>query len=713
MAKKIEVTLKLNDRDFVTGIKRANRNLDKLQRNLKQTGSTSKTLGGQGGIGGLTTALAAFGAATVATSSQTAQQIKLSQSFGKQINDNVGRLGRYFESVKGTDKSSRELYNSTRRLKTANRELQEGLTDLDRGTKKAGGGFLSSGSKLLKFAGIAAIVAAAVAGITIAFRQLTSSISTAAQFEDIQITLQNITGSAEAGAYALGLVTEEATKLPFAFQDLASATPVLATISNDLGELRRNINLSADIAANFGIPFDQAASSLQRAFSAGAGAADVFREKGVLAAAGFEAGVSYSIEETQKKLLEFGADIEGAAQTLNTTFSGATSQAGDRLTLFNAAIGESTLPVFKATLLELVSAFDQNSESAFALAKNIGENVVSGFQNAVIGGAYLIDIFEALKNAFIEVVTLGGRLDGFYSAVGDGLKSLGMSLGEGLDSVIDFDKAEKARAFFAKVTETAGEIKKATADVKEGAKEVDDSFKIILGSGSEVETVVEDTRTAFQKLKDAMDLSKGTNPEEFEAFMLRLNAIFEKGEIGIDDYINTKRELDELFGENEALNNFIDTLGTAQKALSEDLATAFLEGQNAGDAFKDFFKKMINQIIADIIRLQIIQPILTSIMGAFGISGSFATGGQFIPGKHNGGSMMPNRPAIVGEKGPELFIPAGAGTIVANSHLQGGGGGRPNIIINAIDTASFQQRLAADPEFVYNLTRVGARRTPG
>ena len=711
MAKKIEVTLKLNDRDFVSGIRRANRNLDKLQRNLKQTGGASKSLGGQGGLGGLTTALAAFGAATVATSSSTAQQIKLSQSFGKQINDNVGRLGRYFESVKGTDKSSRELYNSTRRLKTANSELQEGLRDLDAGTKKTGGGFVSSGGKLLKFAGVAAIVASAVAGITIAFRQLTSSISTAAQFEDIQITLQNITGSAEAGAYALSLVTQEATKLPFAFQDLASATPVLATISGNLGELRRNINLSADIAANFGIPFDQAASSLQRAFSAGAGAADVFREKGVLAAAGFEAGVSYSIEETQQKLLEFGGSIEGAAQTLNTTFSGATSQAGDRLTLFNAAIGESTLPVFKATLLELVSAFDQNSESAFALAKNIGENVVSGFQNAVIGGAYLIDVFEALKNAFIEVVTLGGRLDGFYSAVGEGLKNLGVQLGEGLDGVIDFDKAEKARAFFAKVTETAGEIKKATAEVKEGAKEIDDSFKIILGSGEEVETTVEDTRTAFQKLKDAMDLSKGKSVEEFEAFMLRLNAIFEQGEIGIEDYINTKRELDELFGQNEAMNNFIETLGSAQKALSEDLATAFLEGKNAGDAFKDFFKTMVTQIIADIIRLQVIQPILQSLFGAFGMSGSFAPGGSFIPGRRNGGPVSAGGTYVVGEDGPELLrMGSQSGHVIPNGQAMGGT--TVNYNINAVDAASFKQLVAQDPEFIYNVSRAGARRTP-
>jgi len=208
-----------------------------------------------------------------------------------------------------------------------------------------------------------------------------------------------------------------------------------------------------------------------------------------------------------------------------------------------------------------------------------------------------------------------------------------------------------------------------------------------------------------------MDLSKGTNPEEFKAFMLSLNSIFEQGEIGIDTYINTKRELDELFGQNEGLNNFIDTLGTAQKSLSEDLATAFLEGQKAGDAFKNFFKTMVTQIIADIIRLQVIQPILTSIFGAFGIQGSFATGGSFIPGRRNGGPVSAGGTYVVGEDGPELLrMGSQSGHVIPNGQAMGGT--TVNYNINAVDAASFKQLVAQDPEFIYNVSRAGARRTP-
>jgi hypothetical protein len=143
---------------------------------------------------------------------------------------------------------------------------------------------------------------------------LSKSLGVSAQFEDVGIVLESIVGSAAGAAVALDVITEAATKLPFAFEDLAGAAPALATVSGTIGDLEDNMLLAADLAASFGIPFEVAASQLQRSFSAGAGAADVFREKGILAAAGFEAGVSYSIEETQAKLREFGGTIENSAQ---------------------------------------------------------------------------------------------------------------------------------------------------------------------------------------------------------------------------------------------------------------------------------------------------------------------------------------------------------------------------------------------------------------
>ena len=89
----------------------------------------------------------------------------------------------------------------------------------------------------------------------------------------------------------------------------------------------------------------------------------------------------------------------------------------------------------------------------------------------------------------------------------------------------------------------------------------------------------------------------------------------------------------------------------------------------------------------------------------------FGSGGSIVK-LATGGPVMKDKPYIVGERGPELFVPTGAGSIMPNHHL-GNGGGQVTYNINAVDAASFKTLVARDPEFIYNVTRAGARRVPG
>lgn len=696
MAKNIEVTLKLNSRDFNRGILLAKRNLQGLG---KTAGNQSRAFAqfGATATSALVPVAAAVGASTLAL-----------KSFGTNINQSGAQIVQLGENTNQSSKAFNKFFTEVDKGRPMVGDLGDGFKNLG---KSIGGGLANIGKfagRLVFMIGKAVLAVGVLGSLVAIFAQMRGALSTAALFEDVETTLANITGSAEAGAFALQMVTKSAEELPFAFEQIASATPVLATISKDLGELRRNINLSADIAANFGIPFDQAASSLQRAFSAGAGAADVFREKGVLAAAGFEAGVKVSIEETQKKLLEFGVSIQGAAQTLNTTFSGATSQAGDALTLFNKEVGSAISPFFKAFLLEIVDLFRDNRDRVDEFAQQLGTNLVNSFESVAVGGAFVLDILEGLKNGFIEVITLGGFLDPAFELIGQGLNKLGIAIGDGLESIFDFDKRDAVVEFFKNVRIGAEEITVAGDAVKEGAKDIDESFKIILGSGSDAATTIDTVKDAVSLFREQMSLSTGTI-EEYNALILKLNELFTTGQIGIEEFRSLLQQLDEDFMQNEAMNNFIETLGRAQKSLSEDLAQAFLEGQSSGEAFGNFFKTLIKQILADILRLQIIQPILGALLNPFGFG--FGTGGNVVklPGKASGGPVMKNRPYIVGEEGPELFMPGSGGSIIPNNAL---GGGQVTYNINAVDARSFKELVASDPEYLYNVTQVGARRQP-
>jgi len=697
MAKSIEVTLKLNDRDFIRGINRANNRLKTLNKTAG-TGTRAFTQFGATATASLAPIAATVGVGTLAL-----------KKFGTNINQSGAQILQVGKNTGDTNKVFNKFFTEIDNSRPVVGDLGHTMGNLG---KSVGRGIASIGKfagRLVFMVAQAALAVGVLGSLVAIFAQMRSALGVAAQFEDIQITLQNLTGSAEAGAFALEMITKEAEKLPFAFEELAGATPILATISKDLGELRENINLAADISANFGIPFDQAASSLQRAFSAGAGAADVFREKGVLAAAGFEAGVSVSVDETIRKIKEFGGTIQGAAQTLNTTFSGATSQAGDALTLFNREVGNTISPFFKAFLLEIVELFRDNRDRVDEFAQQLGTNLVSSFQSVAIGGAFVLDLLESLKNAFLTIITIGGRFD-TIGAIGDVLESIGLGITKGLEFAgVDFDKVEAVREFFADVGQGAQEIKAAGDSVKEGAKNIDESFKIIIGNSEETSDAIETVKTAIQQFREDLDLSKGTI-EEYNAFVERLNELFKTGQIGIEEFRDLLATLDEQFAQNEGLNSFLDTLGSAQKTLSEDLVQAFREGESASGSFKKFFKTVIDQIIADVFRLAVIQPILSTILGPFGFG--FGTGGNIIrlPGKASGGPVMGQRPYVVGERGPELFVPAGAGTIMPN----GGFGGGQNVTYNiqAVDAPSFQQLVARDPEFIFNVSRAGARRTP-
>jgi lambda family phage tail tape measure protein len=127
------------------------------------------------------------------------------------------------------------------------------------------------------------------------------------------------------------------------------------------------------------------------------------------------------------------------------------------------------------------------------------------------------------------------------------------------------------------------------------------------------------------------------------------------------------------------------------------------------------FKDLANSLIADFVRIQAKQLMLGLFGGGGG--GGFLGGIGKIFGFANGGMPPVGVPSIVGERGPELFVPQSAGRIIPNNAL--GGGGQSQVInnavsynISAVDAQSFKSLLARDPEFIHNVAEQGRRQLP-
>ena len=126
-----------------------------------------------------------------------------------------------------------------------------------------------------------------------------------------------------------------------------------------------------------------------------------------------------------------------------------------------------------------------------------------------------------------------------------------------------------------------------------------------------------------------------------------------------------------------------DAITQSAHAFSNELATALLNGQASLETFKDFAKNITSQIIAIFLQMAVVNEIINSVFNLQG-GNRLSTIKNPNPTDDNagGGTVQGGRPSIVGERGPEIFVPNTGGTIMNNMNSKNAMGGGGTTIIN-------------------------------
>ena len=234
-----------------------------------------------------------------------------------------------------------------------------------------------------------------------------SLINTGKEIEGLQVRLKFLFGTAEEGAKAFDKMAEFASRVPFSLEEIQAGSGVLAVVSKDAEELAKNMELTGNVAAVTGLDFKTTDEQIQRSLSAGIGAADLFRDRGVKAMLGFQAGAKVSIEETIEafdRVFGKGGKFDGATAELAQTFEGTISMLGDKVFNFKRQILEAGFfPELKRQFGDLNEFMEENAESLDKFAVAIGtslafavEGLAKAMKLAKDNTGLLLGIFKAI-----------------------------------------------------------------------------------------------------------------------------------------------------------------------------------------------------------------------------------------------------------------------------------------------------------------------------
>jgi len=544
-------------------------------------------------------------------------------------------------------------------------------------------------------------------------------VNTGKELENLRVRLKFLLKDTNEGAKAFDNMVKFASKVPFSLEEIQAGGGILATITDNAKDLNNMLEITGNVAAVTGLDFRTTAEQIQRSMSAGIGAADLFREKGVRNMLGFQAGATVSIEATAQafeKVFGKGGRFGKATDELANTFQGSLSMIGDKILQFKFAILEAGLfEALKKEFKTLDKFLEGNSKKIEELGKEIGTTLA--FAVTKVADALII-----LKDNMDKIIVL------FKFLISIKVVKLFIALG----GAIQFAAKQMMKFSFASILTTKG--------VK--------GLAVLLAKGGALYVAFKGIDKLFEESADSLDHFKHTlkgidgapgnvtilttlkrDAEEVDGFLY--NATSELGiriPTATEKAISKFREmndgvLEDIKKKKENIRMIIaEGINSGITKMSEALSRSLVFGEKLSDTLRNMALNVLGKIISaliDQIARQAIQIAMGNtqigqLMTKLGIEKMItaekhaqqaaSSGGSNDMGSTlvkfassflaSGGSVQKGQPYMVGEQGAELFVPNQSGQIQQSARGGSGGGSTTvNFNINTVDARGFDELL--------------------
>ena len=517
---------------------------------------------------------------------------------------------------------------------------------------------------------------------------ITAVVNQTRKFQDLQTILSRVTGSAENGTQVLNFLIDSTRRSTFSVQDLANSFITLSTAG--INPTERLLKVFTDTASASTDQLDTL-NDLTRLFAKGVQGGLGLQALNQLVAKGIPA---FKILENELGLTKDG--IEKFAQTtrgankileallngLEKSFSGATEARANNISVALSRISkESDLVLQKIGDQGLTKSVNDLAESFSSLTKE---------------GDALLEFLGKLTSATVDSGT------GFIKFARDVANALKFTIKQEIDDVnrafdLLLGRTKNAKVqingTFTSPTEITGR--------STGLPKTTVTPEPLLDFQSVIKRVIEDNQNKLDRINDAFFTTQGLTKTITDTLNAGISQFSEK----IAESIVLGKQLSDVF-RNIGQSLLISILKTSIEILGREILNLFYAKLQTFEIVQQIGKLLEKLAVERAITREkeaqaranssggdsIEQQIFSAIVGSF-----FAEGGNIQAGQ----------PAVVGERGRELFIPSTSGTIVPN-HDMGVGGMNITFNIQANDVRGIKELLIDNRATIINLVNQGA-----